>query len=171
LGEFRAGLFKVCHELSQDIVRNGEGTAHVIEVNVRGAIREEDSVAIGKAIVNAPLCKAAIFGNDPNTGRIIQAIGDICGTNGIEMDPEKIEVSMGGEVLYSAGKFNLNSELEEYLSTYLKKQALTEKAVGFPDHYRNVVINVDLKLGNFKGTVYGSDLSYEYVRENGDYRS
>lgn len=169
--QFEAGLLSVCSDLSQDVVRNGEGTCHVIEVKVCGVTTREDGEIIGKAIVNAPLLKAAIYGNDPNLGRIIQAIGDVAGTNKIFIDPDNLTLSMGGDILYDKGVFILNEDLELKLNSYLKERMLSEKAIGYPEHRNNVEIVVDLHNGSEEVVVYGSDLSYEYVRENADYRS
>ena len=88
LPEFEKGLLEICSDLSEDVVRNGEGTAHVIEVKVKGVLNQKDGLLIGKAIVNAPLLKAAIYGNDPNLGRLLQAIGDVTGSEGINIDPD-----------------------------------------------------------------------------------
>lgn len=171
LNSFEQALYSVCSDLSQDLVRNGEGTAHVIEVRVKGASNEESALKIGKGIINAPLVKTAIYGNDPNLGRIIQAIGDVTGNNNIDIDPNRVVLSMGGETLYIDGEFTLSEELEVKLSDYLRSRSLNEKAIGFPEHRNNVEIVVDLQNGSEEVTVYGSDLSYEYVRENADYRS
>ncbi len=169
--DFESGLLAVSSDLCQDVVRNGEGTSHVIAVKVQGLSNEEDGLQIGKAIINAPLLKAAIYGNDPNIGRIIQAIGDVTGTNGIDIDPDNFSLSMGGFMLYEHGEFSLSEKLELKLNKYLKDRAFNEKAIGFPEHRNNVEIVVDLHQGDMDVTVYGSDLSYEYVRENADYRS
>ncbi|MGL1892334.1 MAG: bifunctional ornithine acetyltransferase/N-acetylglutamate synthase [Spirochaetaceae bacterium] len=169
--QFEESLLNICSDLSQDVVRNGEGTAHVIQVTVKGVKKQSDGQLIGKAIINAPLLKAAIYGNDPNLGRIIQAIGDVAGNECIDIDPEKLTLKMGGETLYENGTFILSQELELKMSNYLKDRAFNEKAIGYPEHRNNVEIVVDLHNGNDAVTVYGSDLSYEYVRENADYRS
>ena len=171
LKSFEDGLLSICKDLSQDVVRNGEGTSHVLEVTIKGSESVESAELIGKAVINAPLVKSAIYGNDPNLGRIIQAIGDVTGTNGIYINPDKLTLSMGGEILYKDGVFTLNEELELKLNSYLKSRMLNEKAIGYPEHRNNVNIVVDLHIGNYESTVYGSDLSYEYVRENADYRS
>jgi len=168
---FEDSLYSICLDLCQDVVRNGEGTAHVIEVKVKGAENENDALLIGKAIINAPLLKAAIYGNDPNLGRIIQAIGDVTGTNNIDIDPDKLTLSMGSDIIYDKGAFILNEELEVKLNNYLSSRRFNEKAIGYPEHRNNVEIVVDLHNGSSSVTVYGSDLSYEYVRENADYRS
>ena len=171
LSEFENGLLSICSDLCQDVVRNGEGTSHVIEVTIKGVKNENDGLRIGKAIINAPLLKAAIYGNDPNLGRLLQAIGDVAGNEDIEIDPENLTLIMGDDIIYSNGTFKLNEVLEIKLNNYLTERALSEKAIGYPEHRNNVQIVVDLHNGNQAVTVYGSDLSYEYVRENADYRS
>ncbi|MBN2617576.1 MAG: bifunctional ornithine acetyltransferase/N-acetylglutamate synthase [Spirochaetales bacterium] len=169
--EFENSLLSICRDLATDVVRNGEGTSHVIEVRVCGAKSEKDALDIGKAIINAPLFKAAIYGNDPNLGRILQSIGDVSGNFDIDINPDILTLTMGGYTLYDNGSFILNEELENRLNSYLKECSLREESLGFPEHRKNVEIVVDLKLGDKEATVYGSDLSYEYVRENADYRS
>ena len=72
-------LLAVCRDLAEDVVRNGEGVRHVIRVAVRGAADAGFARALGKAIVNAPLFKCAVAGNDPNVGRLVQAIGKYVG--------------------------------------------------------------------------------------------
>jgi len=168
---FEDSLYSICLDLCQDVVRNGEGTAHVIQVTVKGVQCEEDALKIGKAIINAPLLKAAIYGNDPNLGRLLQAIGDVAGNENIPLDPECITLYMGEYIIYDNGAFTLNEELELKLNRYLKDRSFNETAIGFPEHRNNVEIVVDLQNGLESATVYGSDLSYEYVRENADYRS
>ena len=80
--EFREGLLKVLTGLAFDIVRNGEGTGHVLRVQVRQARDESTALGIARAVANSPLVKTAIFGNDPNVGRIISAVGDYLGNAG-----------------------------------------------------------------------------------------
>lgn len=171
LDKFEEGLLSICLDLCQDVVRNGEGTAHVIEVTVKGTENDKDALLIGKAIINAPLLKAAIYGNDPNLGRIIQAIGDVTGNEGIYINPDSLTLSMGADIIYDKGAFILNEELELKLNNYLLSRRFEQKAIGYPEHRNNVNIVVDFQNGSSSVTVYGSDLSYEYVRENADYRS
>ncbi len=171
LNKFEEGLYSICLDLCQDVVRNGEGTAHVIEVTVKGAENDKDALLIGKSIINAPLLKAAIYGNDPNLGRIIQAIGDVTGNENIDIDPDKLTLSMGQDIIYDKGAFILNEEMELKLNNYLLSRRFDEKSIGYPEHRNNVKIVVDFHHGSSSVTVYGSDLSYEYVKENADYRS
>ena len=169
--QFEEALFFLCRELAEDVVRNGEGTAHVIRVSVNEAESENQAVAFGKALVNSPLTKTAVYGNDPNVGRFVQAVGDYAGNSGISLDENAVRICVGGETVFSGGEFLLDSEKETRLSEYLKSLALPSPCPGYPAHEDVVEITVSLGLGSAKASVTGSDLSYEYVRENADYRT
>ena len=168
---FTDALLSLCRDLAEDIVRNGEGTGHVIRVRIKGARNRAEARGFGKAVINSPLVKTAVFGNDPNVGRIIMALGDYAGNEDIPLDPEEVSLSMGGELLYRNGGFRLGKEKEQRLETYLKDTAMEPKKAGFPEHKRRVEIEVELSMGKAEAVVLGSDLSYEYVRENADYRT
>ncbi|MEW5816244.1 MAG: bifunctional ornithine acetyltransferase/N-acetylglutamate synthase [Spirochaetota bacterium] len=169
--EFKDGLFSVCRHLAFDIVRNGEGTGHVIRVKVKGASNAETALGIGKSIINSPLVKTAVFGNDPNVGRIIMAVGDYTGNKFISLVPEKITLTIGGEIIFLNGSFHLNADTENYLNHYMQDASLKTECKNFPEHERCVDITVDLGPGKGEAEVVGSDLSYEYIRENADYRT
>jgi glutamate N-acetyltransferase / amino-acid N-acetyltransferase len=169
--ELEDALLLLCIKLSEDIVRNGEGCGHVIKVKVENAASEIQARGFAKALVNSPLSKTAVFGNDPNVGRFIQALGDYAGNNDIELDENAVSLRLGDEVIYSAGQFQLDSEKETRLSDYLKERALPIPCPGYPSHDSMVEIFIDLGLGENCAEVMGSDLSYEYVRENADYRT
>ena len=169
--EFEQALFGVFRDLAVDVVRNGEGTGHVIETVVEGASSEEDAVSIGKAVVNSPLVKTAVFGNDPNIGRIVAAVGDYVGNTGLLIDVGELSVSIGGEKVFENRKFTLDPKKEERLFSYLKDCALQPELKGYPEHDKNVVIRIIVGKGSGSATVFGSDLSYEYIRENAEYRT
>lgn len=168
---FREALVSLCRDLSEDIVRNGEGTAHVIRVKVTGAPSRQHAVGIGKALINSPLSKTAIFGNDPNVGRFLQAIGDYAGLQGCPLDPGRIVLRMGEEILFSEGAFSLDQEKETRLVGYLRERAFDPEAKGYPQGDLCVEITIDLNEGDGEAVVLGSDLSHEYIRENADYRT
>ena len=170
-GEFRQALYNVLSGLAQDIVRNAEGIGHVIRVRVDRGRDEAVATGVGKAIVNSPLVKTAIFGNDPNVGRIVCAIGDYLGNADQQLDIASVVVRMGGIEIFKGGCFLLDPEKEEELSRYLKSCALDTTLKGYPQHGRSVEIEVTLDGSSPAVEVLGSDLSYEYVRENADYRS
>ncbi len=169
--QFEEGLATVCAALAEDLVRNGEGTSHVIRVAVGGAPSDAIAVDLGKAILNSPLVKTAVFGNDPNVGRIVSAIGDYLGNRGEAFNPAKVRVRLGDEVIFSEGRFHLDASTEERLARLLKEAQLNPKIKGYPEHDRTVDIVVDLGAGSGQGRVIGSDLSDDYVRENADYRT
>jgi glutamate N-acetyltransferase/amino-acid N-acetyltransferase len=168
---FREAMHQVLAELAADVVRNGEGTSHVIRVTVSGAADAEAATGAGKAVVNSPLVKTAVCGNDPNVGRIACAIGDWAGTAVPRLDPASVRVRIGGIEVLGGGVFRLDAEKEERLASYLRGTAFDPSARGFPAHDR--CVDIDVSLGDGPGTaaVLGSDLSAEYVRENADYRS
>lgn len=168
---FATALKSVCTALAEDIVRNGEGVRHVIKVRVEGAISDVDAKRAGKAVVNSPLVKTAVFGNDPNVGRLISSLGDEYGNRGIFLDPQKVTVSLGQRVVFTDGAFALDGESERYLSRYLKSRQLNPTAARYPEHEKCVEIDISLGLGNGSATVVGADLTYDYVKENADYRS
>lgn len=171
LDEFRAGLLAVLSALAEDIVRNGEGVGHVMRVRVERGRDEAAAVAAAKAIVNSPLVKTAIHGNDPNVGRIVSAIGDYAGNAGIPLDTRSVLVRLGGMEIFSDGCFRLDARKEESLSRYLRQCALEPGRKGYPQHDRCVEIDVALDGAAPAVEVLGSDLSCEYVKENADYRS
>jgi len=168
---FKTALLQVCGTLAEDIVRNGEGTGHVIRVTVTGAADSGQAKLVGKGIINSPLVKTAVFGNDPNVGRILMAVGDSTGSAGIPVSPESVSVSIGGQAVFEAGEFKLDQEKEEIVAQYLKNRSLKPEGKRFPEHDRTVDIRIDMDLGRQQATVLGSDLSYEYIRENADYRT
>ena len=182
LAEFERALQGVCSDLAEDVVRNGEGVRHVIRVRVRGAPDFRAARALGKAIVNAPLFKCAVAGNDPNVGRLVQAIGKHVGASAPGTDVSRLRVTMGGIEIFSGGAFRLDPAKESALVAHLVSAELYKSAPpkdgvfappsDFPAHERCVDIEVD--LGGKDGasaTVLGADLTHEYVSENADYRS
>jgi len=168
---FREALDKVCLRLAEDVVRNGEGVAHVIRVCVEGAPSQSLAAAAGKAVVNSPLVKTAVFGNDPNVGRIVSALGDFASAVRFPIDLKRLRLSMGDDELFVDGCFFLDAGKEERLNRYLTESALDPAAKGFPAHDRQVVLEIDLGAGEERAEVLGADLSYQYVKENADYRS
>ena len=169
--EFRRGLLDVLSGLAFDIVRNGEGIGHAMRVRVERASDEATALAVGRAIVNSPLVKTAVFGNDPNVGRIVSAIGDYMGNAGQPLDPMRVVVRLGGEEIFGGGCFRLDADKERRLAAYLKERALDTRRVPWPQHDRTVDIEVTLDGRSPAVEVLGSDLSYDYVKENADYRS
>jgi glutamate N-acetyltransferase/amino-acid N-acetyltransferase len=178
---FARALETVCADLSEDIVRNGEGVHHVIRVAVKGAPSESIARAIGKGIVNSPLCKTAICGNDPNVGRLGAALGKQISLYAPGLDLGRLRLAMGGHDLYAEGAFRLSPDKEKALTHHLRGAELYASVVpsdgvyhppvDYPAHEGAVEIAVDLGAGTATSTVIGGDLSHEYVSENADYRS
>ena len=182
LPAFRAGLRRVCRDLAEDVVRNGEGVRHVLRVRLRGAPDAAAARALGKAIVNSPLLKAAVAGNDPNVGRLVAALGKEAGARGIALDPARARLTLGGEPIVEGGLFRLDREREQRLTAHLVAAELYPQVpaadgitfrppVDFPPHERCVEIEVELGMGEGAAEVLGADLTHEYVTENADYRS
>ena len=128
LAGFTAALTSVCAALSEDIVRNGEGVAHVIRVRLSNAPSLAAARAVGKSIVNSPLFKCAVAGNDPNVGRLVAAIGKCVGGMAAEergaLDMGRVSLRMGGRLIFSKGVFALNPDTEAALVRHLKEAQL-----------------------------------------------
>jgi glutamate N-acetyltransferase/amino-acid N-acetyltransferase len=181
LAAFEAALTQVCRDLAEDVVRNGEGVRHVMRVSVSSAATTELARAVGKAIVNAPLFKCAVAGNDPNVGRLVQAIGKYIGASAPETDVSRLRLHLGGIEIFANGVFQLNPEKEAALVAHLRaaelyvsappKDGVFTAAVDYPPHERCVEISVEIGNGTAAAIVLGGDLTHEYVSENADYRS
>ncbi len=181
LGAFERALHQVCRDLAEDVVRNGEGVRHVIRVMVRNAASLGLARALGKAIVNAPLFKCAVAGNDPNVGRLIQAIGKHTGAHAPGMNLSQLRATLGGIEIFAAGVFQLNPEKETALVAHLRgaelyasrpsPEGVFTAPIDYPPHERCVELTIDVGNGAAAATVLGGDLTHEYVSENADYRS
>ena len=146
--EFQDLLTELCQELALKLLDDAEGASHNIHIKVRGAASEADALEVGRAIARNNLFKTAIFGNDPNWGRILAAIG----TTSAAFDPFDIDVSMNS-VLISAKGMPAADRSEVDLSG------------------REVVIEIDLHSGEQTATVVTNDLTHAYVEENSAYSS
>ena len=180
-GAFERALHTVCRDLAEDVVRNGEGVRHVIRVSVTNAASPVLARALGKAIVNAPLFKCAVAGNDPNVGRLVQAIGKHIGAFAPKTDLSKLRASMGGVEIFAHGVFQLDPAKEAALVAHLRgaelyasaapKDGVFSAPIDFPPHERCVELAIEVGNGAASATVFGGDLTHEYVSENADYRS
>jgi glutamate N-acetyltransferase/amino-acid N-acetyltransferase len=178
---FRAALLEVCRRLAEDVARNGEGVHHVVRVTVRGAPDRTLARGIGKAVVNSPLVKTAICGNDPNVGRLVMAVGKHVGVHAPGLDLSRARISMGGREIFSAGAFRLDPAVDAALVEYLREAEMyasrpaegvrARPPVDYPPHERIVDVEIDLGAGDATAAVIGTDLTHEYVSENADYRS
>ncbi|MGC4851658.1 bifunctional glutamate N-acetyltransferase/amino-acid acetyltransferase ArgJ [Micromonospora sp. DT15] len=150
LDEFEQALYSVALDLVRMVARDGEGASKLIEVRVGGARDGEQAKRVGKAIVNSPLVKTAVHGADPNWGRVAMAIGKC--EDDEDIDQERVRIGFGGIEVYPA-------------------QATEETLVRLRRHLEgdDVVIEVDLGIGDGAFTVYGCDLTDGYIRINADY--
>jgi glutamate N-acetyltransferase/amino-acid N-acetyltransferase len=181
LAAFEAALSQLCRDLAEDVVRNGEGVRHVMRVQVKNAPDYLLARTLAKAIVNAPLFKCAVAGNDPNVGRLVQAIGKHVGAHNLQVDLSRLSARIGGIEIFSGGAFRLSPEKELALVAHLKaaEQYISKPdadgvftaPIHHPPHERCVEIEVDLGTDSASATVFGADLTHEYVSENADYRS
>ncbi|MCC7564048.1 MAG: bifunctional ornithine acetyltransferase/N-acetylglutamate synthase [Methanobacterium sp.] len=154
---FQEALEYLCSQLSKMMAQDGEGATKFMEVEVKGAETMEDAKLAAKSIVTSPLVKTALFGADPNWGRIIAAVG----YSGANMDPDTISVRLEDKErsanIVDHGKvmaFEGTEELE-------LAESIMER--------EEIKITVDLALGKYAATSYGCDLSYDYVRINSEY--
>ena len=151
LPTFQALLTEVCRKLALAIVRGGEGATRVVTIRVTGAAGAEDARRVAKTVANSLLVKTAIHGADPNWGRVLAAAGRA----GAPFNPARASVRIGPVVLFSQGK-----PYDERAKEAAKVLAQDE-----------VEIEVGLGSGSGQATVYTCDLSAEYVRINGEYRT
>ena len=153
--EFVAVLKELCINLARMMASDGEGATHLITCTVRDAESEEKAEKLAKSVISSTLTKAAIFGADANWGRILCAMG----YSGAEFDPERVSVSFvsdAGTVAVCADGRGLDFDED------LAKQILTE---------HDVTIDISLSEGTSACTCWGCDITYEYIRINGDYRT
>ena len=148
LAEFTAVLTEVCHDLAMQLLTDAEGASHDISIEVVNAASEQDAVEVGRSIARNNLFKAAIYGNDPNWGRILAAVG----TTQAAFDPYDIDVFINGVRVSSKGQPDQSRDLVD-----LKPRA--------------VHIKLDLHAGSAAATIYTSDLTHAYVTENSEYSS
>lgn len=153
LDEFRQAFQEMAIELTKVLARDGEGATKLLEVTVTDAATPTQAKRVAKAILNSPLVKTAVFGADPNWGRVAMAIGKC--EEQTEIVPEKVSIAFGDLTVYQ-GQPLPQDRLPE-LKTYLQGE--------------EIAIRVSLGLGTDSSTVWGCDLSYGYVRINGEYTS
>jgi glutamate N-acetyltransferase/amino-acid N-acetyltransferase len=144
--DFAAGLASVCHDLARQLLADAEGAEHDIAIEVVGAADLEDALEVARAVARNNLFKCAVFGRDPNWGRVLAAVG----TTGAAFDPLTLDVSINGV------------------------QVCRNGGVGEPRHLvdlakRAVHVLVDLKAGTASGTIWTNDLTHDYVHENSAY--
>ena len=153
--KFCAALHEVTSAMCRMLAADGEGATKLVECRVVGAKSKKAARLAAKSVINSNLVKAAMFGSDANWGRVLCALGYA----GADLDVNRIDVrfsSPAGEVFVCENGSGIAFSEEE------AKKVLSEK---------EIVIGVDLKEGNFSATAWGCDLTYDYVKINGDYRT
>jgi len=144
--DFKSQLQTLMSDLSNQLINDAEGATKVIKIEVLNARNENEAVNVGRSIARNNLLKCAMFGEDPNWGRILAAVG----TADAEIDSDKIDVYLNNVKVCANG-----SAID-----LIQKVSLND---------RNISIKVDLKIGTFTATIYTNDLSTQYVHENSAY--
>jgi glutamate N-acetyltransferase/amino-acid N-acetyltransferase len=150
LREFESGLLQVCEHLTREIARNGEGATKLMVVDVDGAKSLAQAKRIAKSVANSPLVKTAVYGSDPNWGRVIMAVGKSFDPS---IEPGKVTIRFGRTDVFRKGS-PVACDLEA-LRQYLSQA--------------EVSIGVDLGIGKTAARVWGCDLSEGYIKENAYY--
>jgi glutamate N-acetyltransferase/amino-acid N-acetyltransferase len=147
-GEFADALRALCDDLAMQLLSDAEGSSHDIAIEVAGALSEADAVAVGRAVARSSLFKAAVFGHDPNWGRVLAAVGTVDAT----FDIYNVDVSMNGVRVCHQGQPD-RPRTDVDLSP------------------RATMVGIALNAGDARATVWTNDLTHEYVHENSAYSS
>jgi glutamate N-acetyltransferase / amino-acid N-acetyltransferase len=147
-GEFADALTRACTDLAMQLLRDAEGADHEIAITTVNAATEDDAVAVGRSVARSNLFKAAVFGNDPNWGRVLASIG----TTDAAFDPADLDVAMNGVWV-------------------CRKSTPAEDPAKVDLTGREVEVTIDLKSGSERATVWTNDLTHAYVHENSAYSS
>jgi len=144
--DFAAALSETCRDLALQLLHDAEGAAHDIAIVVQHAASEDDAVEVGRAIARSNLFKCAIFGGDPNWGRVLAAIG----TTKADFEPDRIDIGLNGVQVCRDGAAGDPRELVDLSG-------------------RDVTLEVNLRNGRHGATIWTNDLTYDYVKENAEY--
>lgn len=150
---FKEALFKVMHFLALEMVRDGEGATKLVTYKVTGAKNDKEAETAAKALSDSLLVKTALFGEDPNWGRIASTIG----ASGVEAYEEKLKISFDSLCVYDRGEILFDAEMEKKCAVVMQHKKFT--------------ISCDLGIGEGSFKAYGCDLGHEYVKINADYRT
>ena len=145
---FADAVRAVCHDLAQQLMRDAEGADHDIAIEVVRAADEADAVEVGRSVARSNLFKAAVYGRDPNWGRILAAVG----TTSAAFDPTDLDVAVNGVWICRDGGPGQSRDLVDLTA-------------------RDVSVTIDLKSGDATATVWTNDLTHAYVHENSAYSS
>ncbi len=151
-GQFCGALNEIMLELAKMIVKDGEGATKLVRIQVDSAASDEDALLAARSVATSQLVKTAFFGEDANWGRIIAAVG----YSGAAVDPDQVTITFDEIAMVKKG-LGLGAEQESKASVVLKKPEFT--------------VTIDLALGKGRAYYYTSDLTYDYVKINADYRT
>jgi glutamate N-acetyltransferase/amino-acid N-acetyltransferase len=151
--EFSAALEECCRSLAEQIAKDGEGATKLLQVTVTGAKKEDDAEKVARTVVESPLVKTAVYGEDPNWGRVVAAAGRA----GVKFDPNAISLWIG---IGSSTRFPLVKSGEIIADLDAAKKAM---------HGKKVIFFLDLAAGKAEATAWGCDLTERYVEINGRY--
>jgi len=150
---FQEVLDKIMFDLAMMILKDGEGATKVVAFNIKGAVNDEEAQKAATALSNSLLVKTALFGEDPNWGRIAAVVG----ASNIECDENTLKIYYDDLLVYSDENRELDKEREEKAYEIMKQEQFS--------------ITCDVGLGDGSFTAYGCDLSYDYVKINAEYRT
>ena len=150
---FKDALHKVMHFLALEMARDGEGATKLVTYNITGAKNDSDAEKVAKALSDSLLVKTALFGEDPNWGRIASTIG----ASGVDAQEESLKITFDNVCVYDRGEVYFDEEMEHKAAIVMRHQKFT--------------IHCDLGIADGKFKAYGCDLGYEYVKINADYRT
>ncbi|NYI72402.1 glutamate N-acetyltransferase/amino-acid N-acetyltransferase [Naumannella cuiyingiana] len=145
-GVFATALTEVCADLARQLIADAEGASHEIAITVVNAASEDEAVTAARAVARSNLFKCAVFGNDPNWGRVLSALG----TTDVAFSPEDVDVSFNKITVCRGGAIGEDRALVDLSG-------------------RSVEVGVDLRAGSSTATVLTNDLTYDYVKENAEY--
>jgi glutamate N-acetyltransferase/amino-acid N-acetyltransferase len=148
LAELTETVTAVCHDLAQQLIADAEGATKHIAITVQGAASERDAAEVGRVVARNNLVKTALFGNDPNWGRILAAVG----TTDATFEPDRVDVAINGVWICKGG-------------------AAAEDRSKVDLSGRDVTITINLREGEMAATIWTTDLSHAYVHENSAYSS
>ncbi len=146
--QFGAGLTQVCAELARKLIGDAEGASHDIAIRTFNAASERDAEIVSRSVARSNLFKTAIFGKDPNWGRVLSAVG----TTDAVFEPDQLNVSMNGVQICRNGSIGDDRNLVDL-------------------EPREVLVEIDLQAGDAEATIWTNDLTHDYVHENSAYSS
>lgn len=150
---FKDALHKVMHFLALEMARDGEGATKLVTYNITGAKDDAEAEKVAKALSDSLLVKTALYGEDPNWGRIASTVG----ASGVESCEDTLKITFDNICVYDKGNVYFDKEMEDKAAIVMGHQKFT--------------IHCDLGIGDGKFKAYGCDLGYEYVKINADYRT